>query len=699
MIQALCGKQHYLLEFSGDYTWGGGNADFVKVKIIYHFDGKSNIYDSLILRGPVQKVFRRSFAQTPDSLSFQIVDHSRRIPQQNTFVMGSALQHCSRLIFPKLMKNAPCESFYYNELGLICASLKLSVYDDVLPNLPEKNGLLQNAVYCESEARNFRLNAPCHMAFRPSGGMLQWYESTAPQGPWTKTDTGLTCNPSARLLSGQTPLFNQHRYYKLVTDSFTVTGERSKSSGVFGPVSYYLNPRADSITVYGRNCSETQKRMDIALTNDSAHQHAEGINVWLKNLDNPAPDGLWFFGNWENATGIRIGKMTGQYHALASQNAGKTFYTVNGWYAIGLDFTPWNDFDCGFRWDTVVVSGPYGMEINPRILCGEKCPGNSDGKFTITGKSALWNDTLLVSVKGLGLYKPGDTITGLPRGDYDYSVSGRGGCFEKGQFRIPGSPFFGKKFRVDTTLCLGQKLFINAKDSNASAFEATKPNGDKLLNDTFTAYENGRWHLQWTNDSGCVARDTLHVQRRSLAVTHDFLMPAQVRLSDTAWAIDHSRPKPLSSSWNAEKATWERAQNENLRFYIKDTGLYRITLTSQFDSGCTFRRTKVLHIVGVNDTAGFLPQLGYQGPLIKQFVLKPNPSDGIKFSAEITLRKPSDIVLMLLDPISGIELRKKEYKQIQRLSEHPFDIEAEGVYYLRVLAENETQIRKILIIK
>jgi len=33
------------------------------------------------------------------------------------------------------------------------------------------------------------------------------------------------------------------------------------------------------------------------------------------------------------------------------------------------------------------------------------------------------------------------------------------------------------------------------------------------------------------------------------------------------------------------------------------------------------------------------------------------------------------------------------------LFEHPFDIEAEGVYYLRVMAGNETQIRKILIIK
>lgn len=698
MLQALCGKQHFLLEFSGDYTWGAGNADFVKIKIIYHFDGKSNVYDSLILRGPAQKIFRRSFAQTPDSLSFQIVDHSKRIPQQNTFVRGSALQHCSRLIFPKLMKNEPCESFYYNELGLICASLKLSVFDDASPDLPEKTGLQQNDVYCETEAKKIRLNAPCHMAFRPAGGLLQWYESTTPQGPWTKIDTGLICNPFARLLSGKSPLFNQHRYYKLVSDSFTATGERNKSTGVFGPVSYYLNHRTDSIAVYGRNCSESQKRIDISLINDSAHQHASGINIWLKNLDNPAPSGTWFFGNRKNVTGIAIGETTGQYHPMAAQNAGKVFYLVNGMYAIGLDFTPWNDFDCGFRWDTVLVSGPYGIEINPRIICGESCPGNRDGKFTITGKSALWNDTVLISVKGMISYKLGDTIQGLSRGDYDYSVSGRGGCEATGKITIPGSPFFGKKFGVDTTLCLGQKLFIDAQDYNAGTFEATMPNGVKLLSDTFTAYENGQWLLQWTNDSGCVARDTLHILHRNLAVTHDFLMPAQVKLSDTAWAIDHSRPKPLSSSWIAEKAAWERAQNENLRFYVNDTGLYRVTLTSQFDSGCTFRRTKVLHIVGAYDTAAFLPQLGYQGPVIKQFTLKPNPSDGMKYVAEITLREPSDIVLILLDPVSGFELRRKEYKRIQYLSEHPFDIEAEGVYYLRVIAGNETRIRKILII-
>jgi hypothetical protein len=101
----------------------------------------------------------------------------------------------------------------------------------------------------------------------------------------------------------------------------------------------------------------------------------------------------------------------------------------------------------------------------------------------------------------------------------------------------------------------------------------------------------------------------------------------------------------------------------------------------------------------MNDTSAFLPQLGYQGPVIKQFVLKPNPSDGMKYLAGITLREPSDIVLMLLNPVSGFELRRKEYKRIQHLSEQPFDIEAEGVYYLRVMAGNETRIRKILIIK
>jgi hypothetical protein len=494
------------------------------------------------------------------------------------------------------------------------------------------------------------------------------------------------------------PLFNQQRYYKVVMDSFTITGEKDKATEVFGPVRYFVNAFPKSISVYGTRCSETEKRIDISLINDSLHQHAAGVNVWLKNLTDTV-GGLWFLGNKKNVAGISIGEAVGQYHEFALRNSGKPFHLVNGMYAVGLDFTPWNDFDCGFQWDTVLVSGPYGIEINPRTICGETCPGNSDGKFTITGKSALWNDTVLVSVKGVGLYKLGDTLQGLSRGDYNYAVSGRGGCDATGKISIPGSPFFGKKFGVDTTLCLGQKLFINAKDLNATAFEAIKPNGDKLLSDTFTAYANGQWLLQWTNDSGCVARDTLRIMQRNLAVTHDFLMPAQVMLSDTAWAIDHSRPKPLRSSWSAERAAWVRAQNENLRFYINDTGLYSISLTSKFDSGCTFRRTKVLHVVGMNDTSAFLPQLGYQGPVIKQFVLKPNPSDGMKYLAGITLREPSDIVLMLLNPVSGFELRRKEYKRIQHLSEQPFDIEAEGVYYLRVMAGNETRIRKILIIK
>lgn len=698
MLSPLCGKQHLLLNLKADYTWGDGNADFVKIKMLYYRSGKIAVQDSFVLKGPLRVEWRKTFDIMPDSMVFRIVDHTQRIPWQKMFVRSNQLQHCQSLHFENLMKKGKCDSFPKNELGAVCAVLDIAVFDDAASQMPMRSGFQQNDMFCESEAVNYRLSAPCYMNYRPAVSVLQWYESPAANGPWTKTDTGLMFSPFAWMKRNQMPLFNQQRYYKVVMDSFTITGEKDKATGIFGPVRYFVNAFPNSISVYGTSCSETEKRIDISLINDSLNQHTAGVNVWLKNLSDTT-GGLWFLGNKKNVAGISIGEAVGQHHALAAKNSGRPFHLVNGSYAIGLDFTPWNDFDCGFRWDTVLVRGPYGIEINHRIICGERCPGNSDGKFAITGKSALWNDTVLVGVKDMGSYKLGDTIKGLSRGDYDYSVSGRGGCEVSGKITIPGSPFFGKKFGVDTTLCLGQKLFINAQDSNATAFEATRPNGNKLLSDTFTASENGQWLLQWTNDSGCVARDTLKVIQRNLTVTHDFLMPAQVKLSDTAWAVDHSRPKPLSSTWSAEKAAWQNAQNENLRFYLKDTGLYRNTLTSQFDSGCTFRRTKLLHVVGVNDTAAFLPQLGYQGPLIKQFVLKPNPSDGMKNLAEITLREPSDIVLMLLDPVSGFELRRKEYKRIQYLSEHPFDIETEGVFYLRVMAGNETRIRKILIIK
>ena len=698
MLSPLCGKQHLLLKLNADYTWGDGNADFVKIKMLYYRSGKIEAQDSFVLKGPLKTEWRRTFDVMPDSMVFRIVDHTKRIPWQKMFVRFDQLQHCQSLRFENLMKKGKCDSFPMNELGTVCAALDIAVFDDAASQMPLRSGFQQNDIFCESEAVNYRLSAPCYMNYRPAESVLQWYESSGAQGPWTKTDTGRMFSPFSWMQRNQMPLFNQQRYYKVVLDSFTITGEKDKATEVYGPVRYFVNANSKSISVYGSRCSETEKRIDISLINDSFHQHASGVNVWSKNLTDTV-GGLWFLGNKKNVTGISIGEAVGQYHALALRNSGKPFHLVNGMYAVGLDFTPWNDFDCGFRWDTVQVSGPYGIEINPRIICGESCPGNSDGKITITGKSALWNDTILVGVKGVGLYKPGDTITVLPRGDYDYAVSGRGGCVVTGKITIPGSPFFGKKFGVDTTLCLGQKLIINAKDPNATAFEAIQPNGIKLLSDTFTASENGQWLLKWTNDSGCVARDTLHIQRRNLSVIHDFLMPAQIKLPDTAWAIDHSRPKPLSSSWISGNATWTRAQKDFLQFLMKDTGHFPVTLVSRFDSGCTFRRTKILHMIQASDTAAFIPQMGYQGPLIRRFVLKPNPSNGMQYQADISLRKPADITFALLDPISGAVLRKSEFKNVQFLAERPFDIATEGIYYIRVIAGNEIQTRKILIVK
>jgi hypothetical protein len=699
MMHPLWGKQHFLFKLNADYTWGDGNADFVKIRFLYYQKGKVSAYDSFILRGKLQFEWRRSFDEVPDSFVFQVVDHSKRIPRQSTFARSGQLQHCNVLNFDKLMKNAACEAFPMYELGTLCANINLSVFDDKVSALPTSSGVAKNELFCESEGAFFKLTAPCFMKFRTGKGVLQWYESQTAHGPWLPMDTGWSCNPFAALKRRGEALFNRHFYYKLVSDSFTITGEKNFSSAVFGPMNYYVDAKPDALAVFGTICQQTEKRIDIKLTYDSAHQHPAGVNVWLKDLNDPSPSGIWYLGNEKKVEKISISHNPGQFHALATFNAGKTFHLTNGTYAIGIDFTPWNDFDCGFRWDTVVVNGPYGFAIESRMLRGESCPGVMDGAWTFTAKSALWYDTLLLNMPGFGLYRPGDTISGLAWGDYSYFASNRGGCVENGQIRIAGSPFFGKKLGVDTVLCKGQVLSINAGHPFAKTFEVTKPDGTRLFSDTFMANMEGEWRLRWSNDSGCVVYDTLKIKKRNLAVTHDFLMPAQVKLQDTVWAVDHSHPKPISSQWIPEHAAWHLAEKEFLKFYLSDTGIYPVTLISKFDSGCTFRSTKWLHIVRTSDSSRFLPQMGYQGPVMKSFLLKPNPSGGLNYQAVISLRAPADVVISLLDPISGRVLRKNEYKQVVQIAERPFDIESEGVYFIRVAAGNEIQTRKILIIR
>ncbi len=699
VLQPLWAKQHFLFKLNADYTWGDGNADFVKIRFLYYQKGKVSTYDSFILRGKLEHEWRRAFDEVPDSFVFQVVDHTKRIPRQSAFARSAQLQHCNVLNFDKLMKNGTCEAFPMHELGTICAHLNLSVFDDKTSALPVSSGVVKNEVFCESEGALFRLSAPCYMKFRTAKGVLQWYESPTNQGPWLPIDTGWSCHPFAALKRRGESLFNRQFYYKLVSDSFTITGEKKFSSAVFGPVNYYVDAKPDAMAVFGTICQQTEKRIDIKLTHDSAHQHPEGVNVWLKDLSDPSPSGIWYLGNEKKVENISISHNTGQFHVLAPFNAGKTFHLTNGIYAVGIDFTPWNDFDCGFGWDTAVVNGPYGFAIEPHIIRGESCPGVMDGAWTFTAKSALWHDTLLLNMPGFGLYQPGDTISGLAWGDYSYFASNRGGCFENGQIRIAGSPFFGKKFGIDTVLCKGQHLTINAKHPFAKSFEVLKPDGTRIFNDTFTANTKGEWQLIWSNDSGCVVRDTLKIKKRNLEVIHDFLMPAQVKLNDTVWAVDHSYPKPASNLWMPVHAAWRYAEKEFLKFYQADTGVYPVTLISKFDSGCTYSSTKWLHVVLASDSSRFLPQMGYQGPLIKSFLLKPNPSGGLDYQAVIGLRAPTDVVISLLDPISGRVLRKNDYRQVAQIAERPFDIENEGVYFLRVVAGNEIQTRKILIIR
>jgi hypothetical protein len=701
MMNAGFASNHLLFNFSGNYTWGSGNADFVKLKLTYHLHAAGIKEDSFTVNGPFSYEWRREFAAAVDSISFKIIDHTRRVPQTNTFAKNFINPYCSAYRFPGLLKKGTCEAFPMNELGTICASLTLKWFNDSQSHDPIAIGLnSQPQFHCEQEAMNVKLTAPCFFNPSFSDGKLKWYEAISPNGPWFAADTGMVFSPFASLKRQSAGVFNVRRYYKIMLDTFGVTGEKNKASSVFGPLNFYLNARKDSVNTSGRTCLENQKNIHVYFKKDSLHQSVFGVNIWLRKLNDTGNKLLWFLGNHRQVSQFNFNGKSGQFHPMAAVNAGKELHLINGLYAVGVDFTPWNDFDCGFCWDTVSLEGPYGFKLNTTFRDGESCPGKKDGKWLATAGSAKWNDTVLIGFKGFGVIRAGDSLTQLGRGKYPFTATNTGGCVVLDTLNIPGALPFGKKFRIDTVFCPGQSQFVDARDPNAAAFVRRSASSKIFTSDTFSLHESGLWFLEWTNDSGCVARDTIKVEQRNEQVKHDFLIPAQVRLSDTVLAIDHCLPKASTNSWFIFGKQYKKVTEEQngIRALFLDTGRFLVVLRSRFSNGCGFVKEKQIQVISATDSARMDARMGYLGPNLIHAELRPNPSNGKDYKIKIRLRKAADVKLMLLDPISGKVLQSCSKINIQQMDEMPFSVAAKGVYYVRVQTANELKTLKMIVV-
>lgn len=82
--------------------------------------------------------------------------------------------------------------------------------------------------------------------------------------------------------------------------------------------------------------------------------------------------------------------------------------------------------------------------------------------------------------------------------------------------------------------------------------------------------------------------------------------------------------------------------------------------------------------------------------LIQQFTAQPNPNDGQNYTIVVKLSKPAPIRIYKIDPVTGIVLGIQEYAQEKEFYLNTFRTDIEGVFYLKLVAENESSVIKVI---
>lgn len=686
-----------------------GKSPVLRFKLIYNHSNPALPGDSFAVGSNLDTVFRfrRPDSMAVDWISLVLYDSVGKVIFVHPFGFALRTPSCTGWSWNSLLKGKTCDSFPSRGLGAVCLGLELNwVRDPGASQIINTGGWWRESfsIFCNPNVPQFdpplQFTAPCELVYANHHEKLRWYESPFPNGPWHFLDTGYSVFPGRLSWIPGTKMFNQQRYYRVVADTHQILGQPGTSTAVIGPVKFYIGADYDSVHITGLNCRDTGRDLTIHLKTDSFSQHPWGVGVYLWDHTNPSAPVRWYFGVFQGKQAISLNGRTGLFDPVSPSTQGKVFSVKKGLYRLWLDFTVWNGYACEIQWDSIWVDGPDPFRWVPRLIRGESCPGKNDAEWTAEISGIRAGDSAWYQLGQSKARQSLERTTGLSGGRHPLRVWNRNGCEVKDSVFIPGGAPFSRHFGIDTMLCNGQSVFVNA--SHPGSISSTYRLGADTLTgrDTFTLIAPGDHIFTWHNDSGCIAADTVRIQRRELSVINDFLLPVRARLSDTVWAVDHSTPAPDSARWWFDRpVAFEQPYSvKSHESRYSDTGVYWLSRHSRF-SGCGFILRKKIIIVADSSAGQNGQGLGYKGPLIQEFSVNPNPNDGQHFSIVVKLRDTADIELFKIDPVSGdiigdIAFSKKKYYEFTAFRSY-----SSAIFYLKLVAGKETQTIKVVVIQ
>ena len=340
------------------------------------------------------------------------------------------------------------------------------------------------------------------------------------------------------------------------------------------------------------------------------------------------------------------------------------------------------------------VKTPDTLGINILEIRDAHCYGYNDGLIRLEAKG------------GVGQYEfswsNGDstaTASNLAKGGYSVLINDSNDCvFEQG-FVIDEPQMETVDAGEDILMCPGNAITIDGKNFAAHLWTAE---GDTLSNERyFTVDSEGAFFLKVTNYRGCFAYDTINVKIGNDALQADFLMTSEAFLNDTLEIFEISNLPLDSMTWEYDvdifsDQTPAIADDYVLHLKTLQTGMYNVTLYA-YSGGCFSNMAKQVEIIEGDGSQVEDEIMGYQDPLIKSFIVSPNPNPG-NFSVDVELRETAEIHLAVFSVTEGIKIDDKSNTGMDEYHER-FTMNGinTGVYVVVLTVEGERRQVKIVV--
>lgn len=300
---------------------------------------------------------------------------------------------------------------------------------------------------------------------------------------------------------------------------------------------------------------------------------------------------------------------------------------------------------------TVYVSEPDEIKIDTLVFRHPSCYGTNDGEISlkISGKNsqytAVWTDN-----KNAGL-----TRKGLKPGEYTLKVSDSDGNEIELKYKMEQPEQMKLEVGSAFVLCKGQGRMITASSNVEDAEYLWKRNGREIQSavgsELFVNQDGVYEVICKKKDSDCSVSASVNVSVSDVDLPIDITMSTDVEVDEKIHGVNISTAKMDKFEWILPDGAEKVSQSDNEIVFIMHTpGTYTVRAVG-YKGGCTTEVLQTLNVKG--DGEAPLPTADGD-PLLKQFIVSPNPTDK-EFNVHIELSEKANIKLTLKSP-TGAEV-------------------------------------------